>query len=107
LRGLSRERLIETALDTLARVLEADRSKIAATVAAVHYHDWLTDPYALGAYTYVPVNALDAVEALTRPVNDTLYFAGEAAEPSGNWGTVHGAMESGRRAARSIAGCRE
>jgi monoamine oxidase len=37
------------------------------------------------------------------PEEDTLWFAGEAAAVEGYWGTVHGAIDSGWRAARSVA----
>ena len=33
-----------------------------------------------------------------------LFFAGEHTDTTGNWGTVHGAMESGLRAADQILG---
>jgi len=48
------------------------------------------------------VGALSAREALAKAVADTLYFAGEAIDLVGYGGTVHGAIASGRRAARQI-----
>ena len=44
--------------------------------------------------------AADAPEMLGRPVKDTLFFAGEAADVTGNNGTVHGAIA---RSAASVA----
>jgi monoamine oxidase len=35
-------------------------------------------------------------------VQDTLFFAGEATDVTGNTGTVHGAIASGQRAAVEI-----
>ncbi len=67
-----------------------------------HYHDWTDDPYSLGAYSYAPTGALDASEKMCTPVADTLYFAGEHTDTTGHWGTVHGALRSGYRAARQI-----
>jgi monoamine oxidase len=67
-------------------------------------HDWLADPWARGAYSYVPAGAMDAREILATPVADTLYFAGEASETQGHSATVHGAIASGRRAASEILG---
>jgi monoamine oxidase len=65
--------------------------------------DWHADPYARGAYSYVPAGASGAVAKLAAPVDGTLFFAGEATEPAGRSGTVAGAVASGRRAAREIA----
>jgi monoamine oxidase len=39
---------------------------------------------------------------LARPLGGTLFFAGEAADREGRTGTVHGAIATGRRAAREV-----
>ena len=65
-------------------------------------HDWHNDDYARGAYSFVPAGALDAPERMTRPVEDTLYFAGEHTDISGHWGTVHAALATGVRAAGQL-----
>jgi monoamine oxidase len=39
---------------------------------------------------------------LAKPVQDTIWFAGEAADREGRTGTVHGAIASGWRAADEI-----
>lgn len=41
-------------------------------------------------------------EGLGRPLGNTLFFAGEATDVTGNNGTVHGAMASGLLAAKDI-----
>jgi monoamine oxidase len=40
--------------------------------------------------------------SLARPVEHTLFFAGEAADVEGDAGTVGGALQSGVRAAREV-----
>jgi monoamine oxidase len=62
-------------------------------------HDWSADPFALGAYSYVGVGGLDAPSTLAEPIDDTLFFAGEATSEIADLGTVHGALQSGVRAA--------
>ena len=65
---------------------------------------WGSDPWTRGSYSYLPVGVeFDTYRDMARPVGDRLFFAGEATHsrfPS----TVHGALLSGRRAARQIAG---
>jgi monoamine oxidase len=63
--------------------------------------EWQDDPYARGAYSWVPVGALGAEKALSRPVG-ALFFAGEAAHFTGACGTVHGAIETGLWAASEV-----
>ena len=65
-------------------------------------HNWLRDPFARGAYSYMLVGGSDAPAKLARPLERTLFFAGEAADPEGRTGTVHGAISSGRRAAAQV-----
>ena len=64
---------------------------------------WGSDPWSWGSYSYLPVGVeFDTYREMARPVGDRLFFAGEATHsrfPS----TVHGALLSGRRAARQIA----
>jgi monoamine oxidase len=65
---------------------------------AAYLHDWLTDPFSRGAYSYVTVGGQSARCELAAPIHDTLFFAGEATDSEG--GTVTGALHSGTRAAR-------
>lgn len=96
LRASSQE-LLSMALDSL-RELAGDPG----AVLAAHLHRWDQDPYSLAAYSQVPVGGLPARRQLNEPVEDTIFFAGEATDVSGNGGTVHGAIESGIRAARQV-----
>jgi monoamine oxidase len=65
-------------------------------------HDWQSDPYARGAYSYVAVGGDKARASLAAPLANTLFFAGEAADTSGEAGTVAGALHSGKRAADQV-----
>jgi monoamine oxidase len=76
-------------------------SRLRELFVASYTHNWHSDPFALGAYAYLPVNGLEAQQSLARPLDDTLLFAGEAVS-LGHIGTVHGAIESGRHAALEV-----
>lgn len=93
------------ALNTLARIWELEMSFLQSELVAAHHHDWQADPWSLGAYSYVPVGAMDARTVLATPVENTLFFAGEATETEGHSATVHGAIATGYRAAGQILGC--
>jgi monoamine oxidase len=66
-------------------------------------HDWSQDQFARGAYSYVAVGGGDARAVLAAPVDNTLFFAGEATSIDGQGGTVNGALETGERAAAEAA----
>jgi len=60
-------------------------------------HDWSTDPFACGAYSYVAAGAGAARAALQDSVDETLFFAGEATASDGQGGTVSGALATEMR----------
>jgi monoamine oxidase len=81
------------------------RGGIEDRLAAAWVHHWQQDPFARGAYSYVAVGGHGARRTLAEPLDDTLFFAGEAADYEGEHGTVAGALASGARAAREAVGC--
>lgn len=63
---------------------------------------WTLDPFALGAYSHVPVGATPAdFDRLAEPVGKRLLFAGEATCRQ-HWACVHGAHVSGLREAARL-----
>jgi monoamine oxidase len=92
----------DLACDVLGRIFHAEPGEVRAQLVNTYSHDWQRDALSFGAYSYVPAGALDACSKMTIPVDDTLYFAGEHTDTTGNWGTVHAAVNSGVRAARQL-----
>jgi monoamine oxidase len=101
LRNLPREGILKRALKTLGSFFEVMPRRVERLLIAWHMHDWDADPYSRGAYSYQAVGGAHAPAALARPVEGTLFFAGEATEAEQS-GTVPGAIASGRRAATRI-----
>jgi monoamine oxidase len=96
------ELLLTTALRALSKLLKLPDYKTRQALVGHYFHDWSRDPFSLGAYSYTPVYRFNARGELTLPVKETLFFAGEATCTAGDHGTVHGAIESGLRAAAQI-----
>ena len=99
--GASRRRLLGAALTSLGELF-GTRIDVAARLQGHYYHDWQKDPWARGAYSYVTVGGAAARAALAQPLQDTLFFAGEATDIEDEAGTVSGALQSGVRAAREV-----
>ena len=78
------------------------RCDAAAQLEAAWCHNWQRDPLARGAYSYITAGGAGAREKLAAPLDETLFFAGEAADVAGEAGTVAGALQSGTSAARRI-----
>jgi monoamine oxidase len=107
LSGKSRAFVIDQSLRSLSRLLKVEAHELESWLDAAYFHDWQSDPFSLGAYSYGTVGSAGSQKTLAEPVENTLFFAGEATETTGHNGTVHGAIASGRRAAKEILrGCR-
>ena len=104
LEGRSAGELGREACATLAQVFSVDEDLVRASLLETHSHDWSGDPFARGAYSYIPAGAMDAPAAMTQPEDETLFFAGEHTDTTGHWGTVHAALRSGLRAAQQVLG---
>lgn len=63
---------------------------------------WAHEPYTRGGYAYLPPGHAAARPLLAQPEGDVLFFAGEATAYDTNPQTVHGAIESGWRAAQEL-----
>ena len=102
LSGKSHSFVVERSLRTLGGLVGVSFEELQALLEEGYFHDWQTDPFSRGAYSYGKVGANEAQRALVRPVEDTIFLAGEATDISGHNGTVHGAIASGHRAAAQI-----
>lgn len=99
---VSEDEVKDRAIAALGRQFGLPSRQARRLVIAAWLHNWQTDPYARGAYSYVLVNGSESPAKLARPAERALVFAGEACEPEGRTGTVHGAISSGRRAAKQV-----
>jgi monoamine oxidase len=98
--GIERS-ILDQSINSLARIFNLAPGDIRNQLKTFYIHDWHNDPFTRGAYAYVPVNGLESQRILSEPINNKLFFAGEATSV-GQIGTVHGAIQSGQRAAKEI-----
>ncbi len=72
-------------------------------VAATSVQLWPQDPFAQGAYSFLPVGVgPEERQVLAAPLGTSLFFAGEATEWHGESATIHGAIATGLRAASEV-----
>jgi monoamine oxidase len=99
--SIGRNGLRDLALEDLCRGLRVNLHRVRALLAGFDFHDWRSDPYARGAYSYAAVGGTSAQKFFGRPISRTIFFAGEAADRE-RIGTVEAALASGRRAGRAV-----
>jgi monoamine oxidase len=69
-------------------------------------HRWGTDPFSRGAYSYALPGKADMRAVLAAPVNERLFFAGEACSLN-YFSTAHGGLLTGIAAAEQIIAVRK
>jgi monoamine oxidase len=90
--------LAAQAIDELAALLGNDiRTKLRPLAET----RWAHDPFARGAYSHALPGHADKRAVLATPVDDRLFFAGEATSAN-FFSTAHGARDSGERAADEV-----
>lgn len=94
--------LLSDAVETLAHLWQASPEAVRGRVLDWRWHNWRADVFARGAYSFPVAGAENVPMEIARPVENTLFFAGEATAAPSGLGTVHGALESGQRAAREV-----
>ena len=92
----------DKALESLSSIFDVSRKMLESALLSWHVHDWQSDPFSRGSYSYVGVGGEGAQTALASPVAETLFFAGEATDTEGHHASVQGALSTGKRAAREV-----
>ncbi|UOF00927.1 flavin monoamine oxidase family protein [Bdellovibrio reynosensis] len=98
----SADRKITAALTTLAEVTAKNVQFIKDQVLESHNHNWSADPYTLGAYSYTRVQHKKTPHNFSLPFEKRIWVCGEATAKGSAQGTVHGAIEQGKKAALQI-----
>lgn len=101
-RNTSDENIINMALDALSYIFNADRSFLIKNLHARKAVNWQTDPFSLGAYSYATLESNEAKKILAQPVEDTLFFAGEAMSEGTAMGTAEEALANGIKTAKEL-----
>ena len=98
----SSEELLDIALASLSNVFKIDKDVLAKEVATYEVINWSTDPFARGAYSYTTFYTKDAREKLAEPIDNKIFFAGEALYSGEETSMVEGALGSGLEATNKI-----
>lgn len=94
--SLGEQGALDEAIDSLS--LELDKK---LSPSSAYLMNWPDEPYTRGGYSFILPGHENARAELAKPT-PPLYWAGEATAPEYQAATVHGAYESGKRAAKQI-----
>jgi len=93
---------LEFGLKDLGKLLGLRPGRLKRDLVAGKRVSWVDDPYARGGYAHISPGAVYERPTLAQSEGGVLFFAGEATAYDSNPQTVHGALESGWRAAREV-----
>jgi len=96
------DELYEHALSSLAGIFNTGVPVLRSMLIHHKISCWDQVPYIKGGYSYSIPGSEAAVAVLLKPVNDTIYFAGEALYSGPFKSTVESALVSGKNAAKEI-----
>ena len=94
--------LIGLALQSLSNIFDISHKELTRELLLAKAVNWSIDPYALGAYSYTTPESAQAIKILATPIDNKLYFAGEALNNNGLIATVEAALQSGLETAKKV-----
>lgn len=93
---------IDACLESIASIFSVGKDFLREELITIQIFDWSQAPYIRGGYSYETVGCANARKILSTPVDQTLYFAGEALYEGHSMATVEAALTSGRDIAHII-----
>jgi monoamine oxidase len=96
------EMILDTALQSLANGFDISKTQLQLKLKASKIVNWYKIPDINGGYTFNTLKSVEAKKILHQPVNDTIFFTGEALYDSTPFGTVEAALASAKQTAAKI-----
>jgi monoamine oxidase len=96
--------LIDLALQSLSSIFQVSVNKLEEMLVQGKLINWTNLPVSMGGYSYSFPNSEAAKKMLSIPIEETLFFAGEALYNGDAPGTVEAAFVTGQQAAVRILG---
>ena len=95
-------KILNEAVASLSVFFGMSKDVLSELLVYSHVLNWLADPFSLGAYSYATPETLGAQKQLGMPVENTIFFAGEALYDGPELGTVEGALANGLAVAKLV-----
>lgn len=89
-------------LSSLGHIFNVPKTFLQKQFRDMHVFDWSTNPFSHGAYSYSTPESHVAREELLRPIENKIYFAGEALFSGEDIATVEGALGSGLEVSKKM-----
>ena len=102
--SLPQDKICESGLNSLANIFGSSITFLREQLVSSKIMCWDDHSNIKGGYSYNTIDSTGAKAILQKPIDDTIYFAGEAVYSGDLGGTVEAALASGKMAAGLITG---
>jgi monoamine oxidase len=102
LKDESEETILSIGLQSLVEIFDVNRKELKENLRWWKVFNWTNDPFTRGSYSYSTLHTTVDRKTLASPVEQTLFFAGEALYDGPEMGTVEAALISGKDVALQI-----
>ena len=96
------EALLQAALRSLSSIFRMPPAMIREELLHHKIINWQTLEHVKGGYSYNTLSSEQAIKILSEPINETIFFAGEAINSGDSQGTVESALQSGYETANRL-----
>lgn len=96
------EEILQLSLQSIGNIFKMTADELKDKLVAFHIANWTAEPFTRGSYAYDTVEAAGARKILSRPIDNTIFFAGEYLYEGPAMGTVEAALTSGLNAVKQI-----
>ena len=100
--SLSNDVLLAEALSSLAAIFQQSPQTLHNQLVQHEIICWSNHQWIQGGYSYSGMQSAEAKKVLSTPVNDRIFFAGEAIYDGESQGTVEAALQSGKLVAEKV-----
>jgi monoamine oxidase len=88
--------ILHLALQSLSNVFKKPVPELKQLLTASLVANWSKDPFAKGGYSYSMIESMKSQKLFSKPIDNTIYFAGEAFYDGPSPGTVEAALVSAK-----------
>ena len=96
------ESLLQTALISLSSIFNVSVDELRTDLLHYRIYSWQNFPHIKGGYSYNTLDSKKARKILAEPVEETIFFAGEAYSENEFSGTVESALQSGHEVTEKL-----
>lgn len=102
LENKSDDEVLQAALQSLSNIFEKAVGELKQLLVDSLVANWTNDPYSFGAYSYSTIESTQALKVFNSPIDNTIFFAGEAFYDGSSPGTVEAALVSAKNTVEKI-----